>query len=310
MPTEHPFFKEKKMKRFMTVSVIFAMLLSLTACEKTDKKHNAETTTVATEEVTIPEETTAVTTEEVTTPEETTTTAEETTVATAETNVAETTADKSTTSQMTMEDLVSLNEEFQKYLTEQQTAILVEMEFLSGVVAVSVPDDEYTLTYLYILNYPCFSETERQKIISNGLISNDEKDMKAKFTETLSYIGFYNGEYSRWCSQSDKNVVKENYMSLSKFVYDKSYEKKIADMDRVIYEYSRQDNKSLSKQLIEKETLSGYEYKSGDVTDLTIKETYDYSVLMQIFKDLESSEDELFFILLINNDSATDIIFE
>ena len=300
------------MKRFMTVSVIFAMLLSMTACEKTDEKPNAETTTaITTEEVT----TTAVTTEEVTTtPEETTTTAKETTVATAETNVAvttaETTADKSTTSQMTMEDLVSLNEEFQKYLTEQQTAILVEMEFLSGVVAVSVPDDEYTLTYLYILNYPCFSETERQKIISNGLISNDEKDMKAKFTETLSYIGFYNGEYSRWCSQSDKNAVKENYMSLSKFVYDKSYEKKIADMDRVIYEYSRQDNKSLSKQLIEKETLSGYEYKSGDVTDLTIKETYDYSVLMQIFKDLESSEDELFFILLIDNDSATDIIFE
>lgn len=71
------------------------MLLSMTACEKTEEKHNAETTTaITTEEVTIPEETTAVTTEEVTTtPEETTTTAEETTVATAETNVAVTTAE-------------------------------------------------------------------------------------------------------------------------------------------------------------------------------------------------------------------------
>lgn len=90
------------MKRFMTVSVIFAMLLSLTACEKTEEKHSAETTTVATEEVTIPEETTAVTTEEVTTtPEETTTTAEETTVATAETNVAETTVAETTKAETT-----------------------------------------------------------------------------------------------------------------------------------------------------------------------------------------------------------------
>ena len=83
------------MKRFMTVSVIFAMLLSMTACEKTEEKPNAETTTaITTKEVTTTAETTAVTTEEVTTtPEETTTTAEETMVATAETNVAVTTAE-------------------------------------------------------------------------------------------------------------------------------------------------------------------------------------------------------------------------
>ena len=83
------------MKKIMTVSIIFAMLLSLTACEKTEEKHNAETTTaITTEEVTTPEETTAMTTEEVTTtPEETITAVEETTVATAETNVAVTTAE-------------------------------------------------------------------------------------------------------------------------------------------------------------------------------------------------------------------------
>ena len=76
------------MKKIMTVSIIFAMLLSMTACEKTEEKHNAETTTaITTEEVTTPEETTAITTEE------TTTTAEETTVETAETNVAVTTAE-------------------------------------------------------------------------------------------------------------------------------------------------------------------------------------------------------------------------
>ena len=83
------------MKRFMTVSLVFAMLLLVTACEKTDEKHIAETTTaITTKEVTTTAETTAVTTEEVTTtPEETTTTAKETTVATAETNVAVTTAE-------------------------------------------------------------------------------------------------------------------------------------------------------------------------------------------------------------------------
>lgn len=83
------------MKKIMTVSVIFAMLLSMTACEKTEEKPIAETTTaITTKEVTTTAETTAVTTEEVTTtPEETTTTAEETTVATAETNVAVTTAE-------------------------------------------------------------------------------------------------------------------------------------------------------------------------------------------------------------------------
>ena len=76
------------MKKFMTVSLVFTMLLSMTACEKTEEKPNAETTTaITTEEVTTPEETTAITTEE------TTTTAEETTVETAETNVAVTTAE-------------------------------------------------------------------------------------------------------------------------------------------------------------------------------------------------------------------------
>ncbi len=83
------------MKRILTVSLVFAMLLSMTACEKMDENSNTETTTAITiEEVTTTAETTAVTTEEVTTtPEETTTTAEETTVETAETNVAVTTAE-------------------------------------------------------------------------------------------------------------------------------------------------------------------------------------------------------------------------
>ena len=83
------------MKRFLTVSLVFTMLLSLTACEKSDEKPIAETTTAVTiEEVTTTAETTTVTEEVTTTPEETTTVAEETTVETAETNVAVTTTEE------------------------------------------------------------------------------------------------------------------------------------------------------------------------------------------------------------------------
>ena len=45
------------MKKFMTVSLVFAMLLSMTACEKTEEKPIAETTSVISEETTVPEKT-------------------------------------------------------------------------------------------------------------------------------------------------------------------------------------------------------------------------------------------------------------
>ena len=45
------------MKKFMIVSLVFTMLLSVTACEKTEEKPIAETTSVISEETTVPEKT-------------------------------------------------------------------------------------------------------------------------------------------------------------------------------------------------------------------------------------------------------------
>ena len=91
------------MKKFMTVSLVFAMLLSVTACENGEEKTVAETTVAITEEVTTEETTAATTTTAAETTTEETTTEETTTVPEPTTTVPEvtTTAPETTTAETT-----------------------------------------------------------------------------------------------------------------------------------------------------------------------------------------------------------------
>ena len=63
--------------------------------------------------------------------------------------------------EMAMEDLLILNEKFIEYLEKQSKSIENEL----GIDIEKQIPYESTLTYLYVLNYDCFSESEKEKII-------------------------------------------------------------------------------------------------------------------------------------------------
>ena len=121
------------------------------------------------------------------------------------------------------------------------------------------------------------------------------------FQMTVSYIGYYNGTYSRFSNIIDKIPSRENYISLKDFIFDKKYEETILNIDEVIYQYSGSDSKPLGKYLVKNGMLSGYELTDETVTDLVIKQTYDYAVYMQVGSDL-GKEDQDKCVSILDND--------
>lgn len=186
--------------------------------------------------------------------------------------------------EMTMEDLVALNEDFQQYLKNQTEAMVQDIDNDFGVDFIY----EGTLTYLYLINVNHFSETEKNRLIESGLISEDSEILSKNLTDTVTSIGYYNGSYSLFSETLDQTVKKENYISVKDYVIDEEYKEKIASMDELLSGYGHSDCWALSQYLIEQNTLSGYEINDDSTaTDLIIKQTYDYSIFMIIAQELE-----------------------
>lgn len=258
-------------KVFINGFLASALCINMTACDKADVEDEKETTTSLTTSST----------------SVSTTKKEETSVTEIQKQQPE----------MTMEDLLILNEKFIEYLEKQSKSIENEL----GIDIEKQIPYESTLTYLYVLNYDCFSESEKEKIISNGLIKNDRESFVLDFQMIVSYIGYYNGTYSRFSNIIDSVPSRENYISLKDFIFDKKYEETILNIDEAIYQYSGSDSKPLGKHLVKDGILSGYELTDETVTDLVIKQTYDYAVYMQVGSDL-GKEDQDKCVSILDND--------
>ena len=214
-------------------------------------------------------------------PEETT--AEVTTVAT-------TTAQEQP--EMTMEELFILNEKFVDYLEKQSY-------FMTSDLGVAFPKElsyESTLSFLYVLNYSCFSEEEKEKIITNELMSNE--NVAYHFQNMVSYIGFYNGAYSYYSNLLDINAKKEKYISLKGFVMDEKYQEKISGMDEFIYECSSFNSKDLGARLANEGKLCGYQLEDETLTDIAIKQVYDYTIYMQVVSEIDDEQKTIFLTIL------------
>ena len=187
-------------------------------------------------------------------------------------------------------DVIKLSNEFKKYVLDKTKDMYLNI------------DDRSFLSYIYLLNEECINNDTKMELINLGL-SEDINVLKKDYETISDLIGYYNG------SCLEKNIIKEDLISLKDFVKEDKYKSIISKLDNELYNNSKKDPESIAYfyENSMEDCLCGYEVnEDSTITEFIIKLTYEKSNLYQINKYL--SEDKLENQTIINNSYSEMIV--
>ena len=187
-------------------------------------------------------------------------------------------------------DVIKLSNEFKKYILDKTKDMNLNI------------DDRSFLSYIYLLNEECINNDTKMELINLGL-SEDINILKKDYETISDLIGYYNG------ACLEKNIIKEDLISLKDFVKEDKYKSIISKLDNELYNNSKEDPESIAYfyENSMKDCLCGYEVnEDSTITEFIIKLTYEKSNLYQINKYL--SEDKLENQTIINNSYSEMIV--
>ena len=275
-------------KIFVNGIVAAGMCIGATACsnaqaqvENTNSKEEATTSISETVITTVPESKIEVVTENTIS---TTVKEEETTVEPAITTAAELETTTSVTTivaekkELTKEDIVSMSKEYGKYLSSKNQTMINQT---AGVSYEKTYQEKDLYAYVYLMNEEYVSETEKTKLINDGIIDSNVDELVNSAGNLGSYIGFCNGSYAHFMNIMGQPKNEKAMMSASEATINNNLKTKCISLDKNLLSYLKKCDETQCVNDYVDNKLYRYSIPNDCTSaDYLIKLTYDYSYVM------------------------------
>jgi len=209
---------------------------------------------------------------------------------------------------MTMEDVIKINQDFVSYVktqTQNMDKFYSNLGYSGGFTNL-FPTDDY-MCLIYVVNRDYISNEEAERMINDGLIPKDSKDLFEKYNDQYCSIIQTNDSYLSAISENQTidnliqidMIVPEKYKNVNNELHENILER---------YENSSEDNKNT---ILSNGYITNYEINADSTgIDYFFKEYYDLAGIMRSIALYNTEELNVLQTIVDENENNTKLYYE